>query len=298
MSLERAIAAIAEEQHGLITRTQLLSLGLGPGAIQHRLRTGRLRRIHRGVYRVSGAAPIKPPARALAAVLACGPRAVASHRTAAGLWQLTEIDEQEAVHVTVLRSGPGHRPGIRVHRPRSLAEDEVATVTGVPVTSPSRTILDLAGTLPSRQLEQMYALAVRRRLVGPSRLLQLLPRRAGRHGTPRLRHLLEAECSPALTHSEAEERFLALIRAAGLPEPETNVLLGRYKVDFLWREQRLIVEIDGFAFHGSRTSFEGDRRRDADLHTAGWRVVRFTWRQLTTERERVIATLAALLTRA
>jgi very-short-patch-repair endonuclease len=97
---------------------------------------------------------------------------------------------------------------------------------------------------------------------------------------------------PALTRSQAERGLLELIRAARLPRPETNVRVERHEVDFLWRAARLVAEVDGYAFHGTRGAFERDRRRDADLQAAGWRVLRITWRRLAEEPEAVVATLA------
>jgi very-short-patch-repair endonuclease len=120
--------------------------------------------------------------------------------------------------------------------------------------------------------------------------------RANRHrGTATLRRLVVAESAPALTRCEAEERLLALIRSAQLPPPDLNVQLGRYEVDFLWRDQGLIVEVDGFAFHSSRVAFERDRLRDAELQAHGWRVIRVTWRQIAHQPEAVVALLAAAL---
>jgi very-short-patch-repair endonuclease len=135
--------------------------------------------------------------------------------------------------------------------------------------------------LTPRALEQALAEARARRLVTRGALHAALARAPRRHGSAALRTLLSCEAEPALTRSEAEERLLALVRKARLPEPECNVRLAGYEVDFLWRDRRLVVEVDGYAFHSSPAAFERDRLRDGELEDAGYRVRRITWRQLT-----------------
>ena len=291
--VERAIAALSTQQKGLLTRRQLLGLGVTPSAIDHRLKAGRLVPIFRGVY-FTGHGPLPERARELAATLAYVPHGLVSRRSAAVLWLLIQPAPAHPIDVTVPRGRGEGQAGIRLHHVRELHRDEVRRLDGIPVTTPARTLLDLAGDLRLRQLEQALAEAQARRLVSRPHLLHLLDRYRGRPGTPALRHVVGGG-TPALTHSEAEERLLALVRRAGLPEPAVNARVGRYEVDFLWREQRLIVEIDDFAFHSSRTAFERDRARDAALQAEGWRVVRFTWRRLVEEPERLVAMIAALL---
>jgi very-short-patch-repair endonuclease len=156
-------------------------------------------------------------------------------------------------------------------------------------------MLDLAAYLPIRELEQAVAKAERTYAGTRRRLAALLARYPGRAGTPKLRELLGDSRRPALARSEAEERFLELVRRAGLPEPESNVPLHGYELDFLWRDERLVVEIDGFAFHTGRAAFEADRRRDADLAARGIHVVRVTWLQVTQEPEATLVRLAQAL---
>jgi very-short-patch-repair endonuclease len=285
-----SIANLARRQHGLVTRTQLLARGMDAAAVKRRLRAGRLRAIYRGVYLVG---PIVPPhARELAAVLACGEGAVLSHRSAAALWQLLPYPATSApIDVTVI-AVDRRRPGIRVHRVISLEPDEVTTHKGIPVTTPARTMLDLAADEAERDLEQALAAVERSHKTSRAKLLSLLTRYPGRRGAPTLRALLDADSRPALTRSEAEERFLALVTKAKLPPPEVNVRLADFEVDFLWREQRLVVEVDGYAHHADRASFEADRARDAVLAARGFRVVRVTWRQIVAQPEAVIARLA------
>ena len=266
--------ALAARRHGVVAAADLAAAGLGRRAIERRLAEGRLRRLHRGVFLVGPLAG--PRTREMAAVLAVGHDAAISHRSAGALWEILP-SAGEPVHVTTTRGHPRHRPGIRVHRTRSL---QVSLNAGLPVTTPLRTLLDLAATTSARELERAVEEAQVRRLVTRDDLEQL----PGSHRD-----------EPSLTRSEAERRLLALVRAARLPRPHTNVRVGGHEVDFLWPEQRLIVEVDGFAFHHTRAAFERDRARDRALQAGGYLVVRVTWRQLVDEPEAVVAALAAAL---
>jgi very-short-patch-repair endonuclease len=191
---------------------------------------------------------------------------------------------------------PGRKPGIRIHRVKSLDARETRTRFNIPVTSPARTLLDLAATHPAH-VEQALGEAYAKRLATAKELLSLLDRHPRHRGTRALRALVEADRAPARLRSEAEARLLALIRKAGLPEPEVNVREGPYVLDFLWRAHRLVVEVDGFAFHSSRAAFERDRCRDADLVARGLRVIRVTWRQIIDEPEAILVRLAQALAR-
>jgi very-short-patch-repair endonuclease len=173
--------------------------------------------------------------------------------------------------------------------------DEVMTLRRIRVTTPARTLLDLSSSVSERELEQAIAVAERAYAGTRRRLLALIARYPARHGIPKLRELLSAPVDPALARSEAEERFLALIRRAGLVAPETNVPLHGYELDFLWREEGLVVEVDGYEFHGARASFEADRRRDAVLAAQGLQVVRITWRQIAAEPETTLVLVARAL---
>lgn len=249
-------------------------------AIDHRVGCDRLHRIHRGVYLVGHQVP-PPYARELAAALACGPGALVSHRSAAALWSLPTSDQQE-VDVTASR-GRTPRPGIRLHRVLDLAPRHRTVRLGVPVTTPIRTLFDLAQIVEARELERAYEEAWVKRLVNARRLAVELERSPGRRGAAALRKLLEREAEPTLTRREAEIRLRELVRSAELPVPETNVRVGRYEVDVLWRAERLVVEVDSWRWHSSRAAFERDRRRDADLVARGLRVIRVTWRQIVYE---------------
>ncbi len=214
--------------------------------------------------------------------------------SAASLWRLIAQGPGE-LDVTVPGRDPGRKPGIRIHCVTKLDPRDVRRLKGIPITTPARTILDLAAVVPSRELERALAEASARRLVRRSELLSLIARVGPRPGVPALRAMLELGSTPALTRSEAEERFLALVRAAELPPPEANVRIGPHEVDFLWPDQRLVVEIDGFQYHSSRATFERDRRRDADLAAQGYRVIRVTWRLMVDRPEAAVARIAAAL---
>ncbi len=279
---DRLIADLAGRQYGVVSRSQLLSMGIGAGAIDTRLKRHRLHRLHRGVYAV-GHLALVPLAREMAAVLACGDGAAVSHRSAAVVWHLLAATEDDAIDVTVTRSSGRGRAGLRVHRSTRLPRTDVRHLRGLPVTAPARTLIDLAETASDRELERATHEAVTRRLLNAHSLLAETARHRGRRGVKRLNHLLDDSNHATLTRSEAEERFLALVRAAGLPNPEVNVRIQGHEVDFLWRDRGLVVEVDGFQFHSSREAFERDRRRDADLQATGLLVLRITWRQIVQE---------------
>lgn len=294
--VEERIAGLAARQHGLATRSQLLGIGLTGAQVRSRVRTKRFRELQRGVYLVTGVR--MPRSREMAAALACGPGAVVSHRSAAALLGLLPHPGKSApVDVTVPGSDRGRRPGVRAHRVIQLDPDEVAEADGIPITSAPRTVLDLARVLRGRELERALTRAERKELTSRTELLSLVARQPGRRGIRGLRALLLDEGRRAVTRSEAEERFLVLVRRAQLPAPEVNVVVGGYEIDFLWRGERLAVEVDGFAYHSSKATFESDRRRDASLSARGLRVVRITWRQITHEPEAMLVRLAQALAR-
>jgi very-short-patch-repair endonuclease len=285
VEVERMVLAVARGQHGVISVAQLAELGLSPGWIQHRLARGWLRRLHRGVYLVG---PIEAErSRAMAATLATGPGALISHYPAAVLWCLRPPQEGP-MHVTVAND-KRDREGIHIHR-AALHPADATRRHGIPVTSAARTLLDLAATT---SVDRALNEARIHRLVSDPSLNEQFSRYPRHRGTAALKEAMRTE--PKLTRSEAERRVLDLIREAGLPTPEANVRIAGYEVDLLWREQNLVVEIDGYAFHSSRRSFELDRRKQSALAAAGLRVARVTWRQAQEEAIAVAARLATAL---
>jgi hypothetical protein len=291
------VAELAERQHGVVSTSQLHAAGVAQDAVEWRVRQRRLQRVHRGVYAV-GNPRLTGRGRMWAAVLACGGVnvAVLSHRTAAAAWDLSPLPTGKLDVTTMRRSAPTAK--LRVHEGHTLdlLDDVVHQPDGLPVTTVARTLVDLAGTLTAQQLERTcHRAEILRRLdVGEvERLLAGTRRRGASALRAALATLTRAD--PDITRSELEERFLALVAAAGLPRPVVNARVARYEVDFLWREQSLIVETDGAATHLTPGAFERDRRKDAALQVAGFRVVRFTWRQITEDGRRVVDVVRALL---
>ena len=290
------ILSLAAIQHGVVTRRQLLQAGIRSRSLDHRVKKGWLRRLHLGVYQVG---PVRDPhARDMAAVLACGKHAALSHRSASALWRLTAPPGPgDRVDVTVRRGEHRRRAGIRAHRPLGLRADEVTELVGIPVTTAARTLLDLASSEPAKLVERaltealLHAVATREQLAG------LLVRYSRRSGVSLLRQLLDAESHRGSIRSDAEALLHQLIAAARLPLPETNARVEGSERDFVWRTKRLVVEVDGFHFHSGRARFESDRRRDAELVAAGFRVLRVTWRQMEQEPRAVIASIAQALAR-
>jgi very-short-patch-repair endonuclease len=285
-----AIGALAEDQHGVVSRGQLLELGCDRGLITHRLKRGALRQVHRGVYTM-GHRLLSQQGRWMAAVLACGPDAVLSHRAAAALWGMRG---GAWVEVTV-RNGLRGRVGFEVHR-ANLPPDERTTHRGIPTTTVPRTLLDLSAVVATRHLRSALREAEHRQLTDPLSLHDLVARYPRRPGLKAIRSLLnEASIGARIIRSELEERFQDFVIRAGLPLPQTNVVIEGYEVDCVWPGQRLIVELDGHATHSPAHAFELDRSRDRRLEAAGWRVIRITWRQLEQEPELVEADLRRLL---
>ncbi len=290
---DATIFALARRCHGVVARAELLRSGVPPHVIDRRVKQGRLEPLHPGVYRVG---PLRDRhEREAAAVAACGATAALSHRTAAALWNLVPPPpRQRPVHVTVV-GGALRVRGVRVHRSRTLHRRERTTLSSLPVTTPARTILDLAATTHLREVEQAFARADRQGLANRKEIERVLARHVRPRGATALRALLEQNRAPLLTRSEAEARFLDLVRKAGLPDPEANVRINGREADFLWRASRVAVEIDGFAYHRSRAAFEDDRTRDAALAAEGFRTLRFTWRRMVGEPRVVVDTLTRAL---
>jgi len=226
----------------------------------------------------------------MAAVLACGPNAVLSHRSAAALWAIWR-GERGVVDVTIpTLAGRRDLPGIDVHTTRRLESDEFTVHDAIPTTTPQRTLLDLAEVLTERQLCAAVDAAERRHLHAPLEL------RHGRHGSPSLSALrnLNESALAQRTRNDLEAAMLDIARHAGLPRPQINITVLGYECDFVWPEYRLIVETDGFETHGTRRGFRSDRRRDVELQIAGWRVARFAYEQVLYEPHIVAQHLKAL----
>jgi very-short-patch-repair endonuclease len=263
-----------------------------PGGIDAWVARERLHVVHRSVYAI-GHEPLTGRGRLMAAVLASGPEAVVSHRTAAWLWDVLP-DHRSTIDVTAARHRRGQR-GITLHRSK-LDEADRAAVEGIPVTSLARTLLDVAEVIPPRRLARAVEEAERRRLLDLTAVHDVIARGIGRRGVGRLRKAIVAYRPAPFTRSELERRFTDLVRHAGLPLPSQNVYLHGFEVDAVWESHRLVVELDGYDYHRTRAAFERDRKRDARLHAEGWTVLRFSWRQIMYAPETVVAALRTTLT--
>jgi predicted transcriptional regulator of viral defense system len=280
--LDRIVAALAGRQHGVISRRQLLGIGMRPRAIERRIERGLLHPIHRGVYAV-GHPQISREGHWMAALLACGDDAVLSHRSAAALWGIRQYSGR--IETTV----PSPRRSSRrfIARRSQLQPDEITEERGIPTTTVARTILDLGAVLDHQPLDKAIREADYLRLLDMSELAMLLERHPRRKGTAALRKATAsaATAGMTITRSELEDRFRALLLKADLPTPVLNasIELGQtttYEPDVLWRNERLIVELDSRQAHATSRAFEADRLRDRRLSARGYTVVRVTCAQL------------------
>ena len=282
------IARVAERQHGNATRRQLCALGLSPNAISHRVKIGRLHRVHRGVYSV-GRPPRTAPERASAAVLACGPGAALSHRSALALWGLTNWPST----MTVTARRNRRLPGLDVHTSERLLRRDFRRENGIRVTSPARTLLDCAPLLGQKALARAVNEALRRKLARRSDLADVVKRFPHHRGARRLAGFVDAKGGP--TRSGWEDDFPAFCRRFGLPEPVMAAHVAGWEVDALFPDEKVIVELDGWDFHRSRESFESDRERDATTLAAGHVTVRATWERIYERAAREAARLHTIL---
>jgi very-short-patch-repair endonuclease len=261
--------------------------------IAHRLRMGRLHRLWRGIYAV-GRPEVTPEGRWMAAVLACGPDALLSHRSAAQLWGLLG-DPGALVEVTVPASVVRRRAGIRLHRRSRPLPADRRTREGIPVTSPATTLIDLAANREPR-LEAAVSAADRLELIDPEALRDELDARPNRPGRPRLQALLNRQTFTR-TDSELERWFLAIVREAGLPAPKSQIEVNGFRVDFFWPQFGLVVETDGLRYHRTPGQQARDLRRDQIHVASGLRTLRFTTAQVRYEPKLVRQTLVETVDR-
>jgi very-short-patch-repair endonuclease len=278
-------------QHGVVTRSQLLELGLGSSAIKHRVATGRLHPVTRGVYAV-GRPRLGRHGVLIAAVLRCGPMAALSHEAGGELWQIRP-EAAGPIEVSVPLSAARQVPGLIVHRRASLDRSDVTQRRGIPVTTLVCTMVDLAARLSTGDTERAINEADKRGLIDPDELRSALERSPRRPGVAILRVLLDRN-TLTLTDSELERRFLPLARAAGLPRPLTHHRLNGFTVDFYWPELGLVVETDGLRYHRTPAQQARDRLRDQAHQAAGLRPLRFTHGQVVFHPDHVKATLTAV----
>lgn len=276
---DAVVGRIAARQHGVVATTQLRRAGISQDAIERGIRSGRLHVVHRGVYAV-GHLALSREAVWMAAVLACcgrdgleGRDSFLSHRSAAALWNILPPRVGPIDVAIVGEAGRRPRRGIRIHRPRTLEVEMTKWHSGIPLTSPARTIADL------RRIASRRGGASRAEIRRATRQAAVLGLDLG------------AASRREPTRSELEHLFLQLCATHRLPTPEVNVDLGGLEVDFLWRQQRLVVETDGFRFHRGNDAFEEDRRRSLRLRALGLEVVRLSYRQVTEDALEVADTL-------
>jgi very-short-patch-repair endonuclease len=292
---DQRIAEIASRQRGRLSRRQLLEAGLSSQAIRGAVARGQLIRLYGGVYAAGHLAEIEWAAET-AALLTARRGAALSHRAAGELWGLTPRRRADAIDLTSAGNSSSSRTGIQMHRSRLLTSADLRVHKGLPVVSPAWALMDLAELLPDRRFELAFDRALVDRLVRPREIEQLLHRTHSRPGRPALKQLLQREHgATTLTRSEAEERFLALVRQSQLPEPAVNARVHGYEIDFYWPAQGLAVEIDGFRFHSTRRAVDHDHLKDADLGAAQISTIRFSAGQLVRQPLAVVARTARAL---
>lgn len=288
--------AYARRRHWVVSTAELLALGLTKAAIRHRVRCGHLHRVHRGVYAV-GRAELTREGRWRAAVLAAGPGAALCDLPAALHWELLERGD-ERPHVVVRGSGGRRRrPGCTVHVSPGLGARDVVEWRGVPVTTVARTLVDLARTRDEALLKAAVRGAERRRRIDVGTLRSEVAGRPHDVGAARLARLLRRYAPVGLSESDLEAAFLELCAVHGLPLPVQQVRRPGMRLDFLWPEARLVVEVDGRETHDTAIAFADDRRRDRALVAAGFTVLRFTWAEVVHEPALVAREVRAAIER-
>ncbi len=296
------MAELAARQHGVVGFDQLQELGFTPRAIYHRVSVGRLHRVHHTVYSLAPPSLLTLEGQYMAAALACGADAVISYRSAAALHELRR-SERSKIDVTIPQRSPREHAGIDIHRSITLAPSDVTTIRNIPCTTVARTLLDLGQVVNRRDVARACDQAEILDAFDLDGLLDQIHRNLPRLAAKRLRAVLDEHyIGSTPTWSRLEEEFFALCRDAGLPLPEVNVWVTpdddepwSIRADFVWREQRVIVQTDGRGTHRTAQAFEHDRREDQRLVAAGWTVIRTTWRQVTRRPREVARTISKLL---
>jgi very-short-patch-repair endonuclease len=298
-AIELEIQALGSRQHGVVARWQLLSLGLGRDAISHRLTNGRLVAIQRGVYAL-GHAELRREGHLLGVVLRHGKEAAVSHRSAAAVWGIRPWSGTFVELALPGRGGTRKRRGRIVHRSRDLPSRELTVERGIPTTTLARTLLDLAAVVPPHHLRRAVERSEQAELFDLTEVQRVLDAHPGRPGRRPLMTLLAdyRDHGDTITRSDLEAMMLQICLDNDLPRPQVNRYDGVRESDFRWPDHRLIVEVDSWTFHGrTRRAFDSDRARDRALLREGWRVARFTDRQILTNPGTIGHELRALLAR-
>lgn len=285
---------LARNQHGVVSSDQLREVGYTPQAIHHRIRTGRLYPLHRGIYAV-GRPHVTDHGRWMAAVLACRGEAVLSHASAAGLWRIG-VEKRDLIELSLPSLSLRRRPGLCVHRRPSLQPRDITTEFGIPVTTPVQTLIDMTLRLDRPGIERMINEADKYNLAHPPGIRRALDQRAGEPGVAQLRRILDRRTF-RLTKEELERRFLPLAAKAGLPIPLTGQWVNEFEVDFYWPDLGLVVETDGLRYHRTPAEQARDRLRDQAHTAAGLTQLRFTHEQVRYEPDHVRRILAQTASR-
>jgi hypothetical protein len=293
-SRSRQAWELARRQHGVLTRRDLLALGFSDEAIRHRLGRGRLHRVVPGVYAV-GRAGLSREGRWMAAVLACGPEAFLSHRSAAALWRFG-TEHRDHIDVSVRRWSEARIGGIRCHRRPTLPPEAVTKRLGIPLTEPVQTFLDLATVTGPKGLERAINEADKRDVIDPDALRRALDDHAGAPGVRPLRHVLDKHTF-RLSDDELERFFRPIAAAAGLPTPLTKVDVDEFEVDFFWPDLGLVVETDGWRYHRTPAAQTRDALRFQAHTAAGLTPLRFSHWQVKYERQHVLNILGTTAAR-
>jgi hypothetical protein len=298
---DQALAELALAQHGVFRLHQVCALGLTAAGVRYRLATGRLHRIHHGVYSLVPRELLKREGLYMAAVLACGDGAVLSHRSAARLLELRNYGYTR-IEVTVPSRSRRKHAGLLVHRSTALTDADITVNDNIPTTTVARTLFDLAEVIDARRLERVFDQAESMDVLSLRAIDDQVTRNPTRRAAKAVRDLLSTHyIGSTPTDNEFEDAFLALTRSIGLPDPEVQYYIdpgdgdGPLRADFAWPDLRIAVETDGHKTHGTRQAFENDRRRDQRLIAAGWRVIRVTWRQLNQRPHELRPVLLTLL---
>jgi len=276
--------ALARAQHGVVARRQLLALGYSRTAIEHRLKTGRLHQVKRGVYSV-GRAELSREGEWMAAILACGQDSFLTHRSAGALYGICQ-ERPEQTEVGVRRRGRSRHQDIKVRERLSLPSQDVGTLYRIPITSPVRTMIDLVAVQGPRDLLRSINEADKLEVIRADDLREALHAHVGQPGVKVLHALLDRDTF-VLSDEELERLFLPIALEIGLPLPETKIWLNGYEVDFFWPELKLVVETDGLRYHRTPAAQAKDARRDQAHTAAGYARLRFTHWQVKHEREYV-----------
>ncbi len=286
-SAHPGLAEITHRQWGVVTRAQLTALGIRDRGVRDWVQSGRLHRLYRGIYAV-GHDRLRLEGRWLAAVFACGPGAVLSHRDVAQLWELRQSNSG-LIDVTVpSRNGRKRQVGIRLHRTARLRPDEVTVRHGIPVTTVARTLLDLADVLDTQALKRVITETEYLNRFDLTAIDAVVENNPGRRGA---KLMAAVGAAGDRTRSELEDRFLALLERHGVEPPQTGIWIEGYELDFVWTRAGLVVELDGIAAHTTRSTFNADRLQDRRLWRAGLRTMRLTSQALDDE-EAVLDDLA------